>query len=129
MRFSQQREIIRKIVFGTDSHPTAEQIYNSAKKLMPKISLGTVYRNLKQLEKNEDLRSFYDGNIARYDWNTEPHSHLKCKKCGILLDLNVDDSDVRSQVKNKFHFTVDNVEMTINGICNKHTKNRRNDGK
>tara|TARA_Y100000590_G_scaffold465099_1_gene636391 strand:- start:64450 stop:64818 length:369 start_codon:yes stop_codon:yes gene_type:complete len=122
MRFSYQRETIRDIVCSTNAHPNAGQVFNLAKKLIPKISLGTVYRNLKQLEENGDLRSIYDGNIARYDRNTEPHNHLKCKKCGALVDVNVHDNDIRSDMKKKFQFTVDDIEMTIIGTCQKHTK-------
>ena len=50
MRYSHQREIIKKVVYSTDSHPTVEWIYRKTKDVIPKISLGTVYRNLKYLD-------------------------------------------------------------------------------
>ena len=49
MRYSHQRETIKKVVYGTDSHPTAEWVFRKTKNFIPKISLGTVYRNLKVL--------------------------------------------------------------------------------
>ena len=52
MRFSYQRQKIREIVHNTNSHPTADWVYLEVKKSIPNISLGTVYRNLKQLEES-----------------------------------------------------------------------------
>tara|TARA_B100000029_G_scaffold450110_1_gene473848 strand:- start:1150 stop:1521 length:372 start_codon:yes stop_codon:yes gene_type:complete len=120
MRFSRQRDTIRKIIYSTNSHPTADQVFIKAKKIIPNISLGTVYRNLKQLEKAGILQTIYDGNIIRYDWKTEPHNHLKCKICGDLIDVDMPDLIIQPDFEKKYKFEVDNVEMTIIGTCNKH---------
>ncbi len=120
MRFSHQRDTIRKIIYSTNSHPTADQVFIKAKKIIPNISLGTVYRNLKQLEKAGILQTIYDGNIIRYDWKTEPHNHLKCKICGDLIDVDMADLIIQPDFEKKYKFEVDDVEMTIIGTCNKH---------
>ena len=122
MRYSYQREAIKKVVKGTNSHPTADWIYNQTKKIIPKISLCTVYRNLKQLSKDGEINTIYDGNIARYDWNIESHDHLKCIQCGDLVDVHLAHDEFKSIVKTKFKFDVDDVEMTVIGTCSKHTK-------
>ena len=122
MRYSYQREAIKKAVKGTNSHPTADWIYNQTKKIIPNISLGTVYRNLKQLSKDGEINTIYDGNIARYDWNIESHDHLKCIQCGDLVDVHLAHDEFKSIVKTKFKFDVDDVEMTIIGTCSKHAK-------
>ena len=120
MRYSRQRDTIRKIIYSTNSHPTADQVFIKAKKIIPNISLGTVYRNLKQLEKAGILQTIYDGNIIRYDWKTEPHNHLKCKICGDLTDVDMADLIIQPDFEKKYKFEVDDVEMTIIGTCNKH---------
>ncbi|HJM85776.1 MAG TPA: transcriptional repressor, partial [Candidatus Marinimicrobia bacterium] len=56
MRYSLQKETIREIVKSTDSHPTADWIFQRAKRKIPNISLGTVYRNLKHLAAEGFLR-------------------------------------------------------------------------
>ena len=66
------------------------------------------------------IKTIYDGNIARYDWNQAPHDHLKCKECGELIDIELIDDDVRRKVKNKYQFEVDDVKMVIIGTCHKH---------
>ncbi|GIS56502.1 MAG: hypothetical protein CM1200mP1_04400 [Candidatus Neomarinimicrobiota bacterium] len=59
MRYSYQREAIKKVVKGTNFHPTADWIYNQTKKIISqKICLGTVYRNLKQLSKDGEIKQF-----------------------------------------------------------------------
>ena len=48
-RYSHQREIILRCLRGQKTHPTADMIYQQLKPDHPKLSLGTVYRNLNQL--------------------------------------------------------------------------------
>ena len=105
---------------STNTHPTADWVFNQAKKNIPNISLGTVYRNLKQLSDEGSIRTIHDGATARYDWNKDPHDHLKCKVCGDLIDVQLFDDDICKIVKKKYQFEADDVEMTIIGTCNKH---------
>ena len=121
MRYSHQRETIREIISSTNTHPTADWIFHQAKHKISNISLGTVYRNLRQLAEDGAIRTIYDGSVARYDWNTESHDHLKCKECGDLVDVHLVHEKFTSKVKRKFKFDVDNVEMTVIGTCSKHT--------
>ena len=121
MLYSHQSEAIKKIVQGTNSHPTADWIFNQTKKIIPNISLGTVYRNLKRLEEESEINTISDGNIVRYDWNKDPHDHLKCKVCGDLIDVQLFDDNIRETVWKKYKFKVDDVEMTIIGTWHKHT--------
>ena len=48
-RFSHQRERIYQAVRSSHAHPTAEAVYSQLKPEMPRLSLGTVYRNLRQM--------------------------------------------------------------------------------
>ena len=122
MRYSHKREAIQEIVYGTNSHPTADWIFQKVKVKIPNISLGTVYRNLKQLDDAQIINTIYDGNIARYDWNREPHDHLKCKICGDLIDVQLFDEQIRNTIKKQYKFEADDVLMTIIGTCHKHNK-------
>ena len=122
MRFSRQRELIKKVVQTTNSHPTADWVYNQVKSSVPNISLGTVYRNLKQLTDEGFIRILYDGSIARYDWNLDSHDHLKCTVCGNLIDVHLSNDELNRTVKKKYDFEVSDVEITFIGTCNKHTE-------
>ena len=49
MRMTSQREIILKELQDSHQHLTADELYERVKKIMPRISLATVYRNLETL--------------------------------------------------------------------------------
>ena len=85
-RFSHQRERIYQAVLGRRDHPTAEMVYQQLKPEMPRLSLGTVYRNLQQMAREGRLVEL-DGPVARFDAMTRPHTHFHCRSCGALLDL------------------------------------------
>ena len=121
MRYSQQKEVILNLIYSTKSHPTVDWIYNNARTQIPNISLGTVYRNLKQLEKDKLIMTIFDGNVARYDSNMEQHDHLKCNICGDLIDINKNNIDISKTILRNFNFKVTDIEMTISGTCKKHT--------
>lgn len=93
-RYSKQRETILKILQNTKSHPTASAIYEEAKKTIPNISLGTVYRNLAELSAEGTIISIKvsDGS-DHFDANATPHPHLYCRKCKKTIDLSLPFTD------------------------------------
>ena len=85
---SRQKKLVYDIVAATMSHPTADWVYEQARKKLPRISLGTVYRNLKQLTAEGLLLEITTSRgAARYDANLTKHSHLRCARCNRLEDL------------------------------------------
>ena len=48
--YSRQREAIYRFLLHRKDHPTAETIYQHVRQEYPRISLGTIYRNLSLLE-------------------------------------------------------------------------------
>ena len=75
-RFSQQRERIYQTVLESRAHPTAEMVYQQLKPEMPRLSLGTVYRNLQQMAREGRLTEL-DGPVTRFDAVTRPHTHFR----------------------------------------------------
>tara|TARA_Y100000588_G_scaffold377350_1_gene456372 strand:- start:195 stop:560 length:366 start_codon:yes stop_codon:yes gene_type:complete len=120
VRYSYQRKIIQKVVTSTKNHPSADWVYEKVRKVIPDVSLGTVYRNLNQLVENGSLNTIQDGSITRYDGNIEPHYHLKCEECNEIIDINFDNIDLKRVVKTKFDFELSDIDITITGKCNKH---------
>lgn len=86
-RSTRQRRLVYEAVMATDSHPTAEWVYEAVRRAAPRISLGTVYRNLQVLVEEGRLRSFTRQGRIRYDGDVSPHDHFACDGCGILLDI------------------------------------------
>ena len=88
MKYSRQRSIVLEVVKQNYNHPTAEQVYEEAKKVCPGIGIATVYRNLNQLAEMGEINKIYmgDGN-DRFDGRLEEHYHMRCRNCGELRDL------------------------------------------
>jgi Fur family peroxide stress response transcriptional regulator len=96
-----QRRLIYKALEGKTSHPTAEEVYNEVRSIIPDISLATVYKTLRELvEARLLLEIRVDGDSSRFDPRTDEHSHLKCigmkavstgelEPCGRLEDISV----------------------------------------
>jgi len=89
MRHSSQRDLVYKLLCDSLRHPTAREVFEAAKKEMPKISLGTVYRNLKDLCEMGKVKAIKSDDIVevRYDAFLGTHSHFVCRYCGKIIDL------------------------------------------
>ena len=88
LKYSRQRESIKKFLMTRTDHPTAETIYENLRKEYPKISLGTIYRNLSLLTDIGEIQTISTGvGPDRFDGNAKPHYHFICKHCGQVIDL------------------------------------------
>ncbi len=117
-RSTRQRKIILEELRSVSSHPTADELYVRAKSRLPNISLGTVYRNLDLLvQKGEVVCLETAGLQRRFDGDTTPHYHVRCRKCGKVQDLPGEFRlpDIPSAPLNDF--TVTGVRVEFEGIC------------
>lgn len=87
IKYSRQREAIKGYLDGRTDHPTADAIYMALREEYPKLSLGTVYRNLNLLAENEEIIRIHCEDIDHFDYNTKPHYHFVCKKCKCVYDI------------------------------------------
>lgn len=117
-RNTKQRAIIYDIVASTNSHPTADWIYEKAKKVIPNISLGTVYRNLHILKEEEKIIEINDGKQSRFDARIDKHYHFKCLSCGNIYDIEKEDVlDIKDINLSNKGFDVLDASITLTGIC------------
>lgn len=89
-RKSKQRDAIITELKSRYDHPTAMDLFISVREKFPNISLGTLYRNLSQLEESGMVIRIFDGSIDRFDGNCTPHAHFKCTSCGKIYDTFID---------------------------------------
>ena len=95
MRYSEQRDIIYNFVLSSYDHPSALDIYSSLKGDYPKLSLGTVYRNLNALvSKGLIKRIEVSGGYDRFDKTLMEHTHLLCVKCNKMSDVELSFKDI-----------------------------------
>ena len=118
MRMRKQKKIILDVLRSTKSHPTADWVYTEARKLIPNLSLGTVYRNLKVLkEMGEILELNYGSTYSRFDGNPENHYHFVCQKCGNVYDLDLPiNRDLNEAVMLNSNFEVKDHRLEFYGL-------------
>lgn len=118
MNYSRQRELIRRIVMENPNHLTAAQIYETAQRALPNISLGTVYRNLNSMVEAGMLSMLYCDGKEYFEPERGHHSHVVCLKCGKISDVELPlfgwlDDMVRKQTG----VEVSEREVLARGIC------------
>lgn len=116
MRHSQQRDVILQVLRATTAHPTADQIYSEVRKVLPNVSLGTVYRNVKQLADVGELITIEtEDKSLHYDGNTAIHRHFVCRNCHRILDLffEIDPPPAMQELG----FRIENEKCVYYGLC------------
>jgi Fur family ferric uptake transcriptional regulator/Fur family peroxide stress response transcriptional regulator len=126
-RNTQQRQIILNIIKSTNTHPTADWIYQKAREYIPNISLGTVYRNIKVLKEEGLIKELSDGKLARFDGRIDKHFHFKCISCGNIYDIEADDIKFSDNLKDK-GFLILEYEISMSGICKSCLEKKKNKG-
>ena len=84
---TRQRQVILEALRNVTSHPSADEIYEMVRKRMPRISLGTVYRNLEILAECGEIQKLELGcSLKRFDGVADEHYHIRCLHCDRLFD-------------------------------------------
>ena len=118
-RNSKQRNVIREYLCGRIDHPTAEKLYNEIKEEYPKMSLGTVYRNLMFLNEIGEIQAIEVGDgITHFDPNPQPHAHFYCKKCKQVSDIFIEDySKITKVFAGQTNNVIDKCNVFLEGTC------------
>ena len=115
--YSRQREAILTVLRSTNTHPTADWIYLETRKILPKISLGTVYRNLSELSRAGEILSIDVGDgKEHFDGDISPHLHLHCRTCGNITDALLNE-DPFTKVVDSFGFKAETPVYVVYGVC------------
>lgn len=119
LRMTTQRQVIMEELKNVKSHPTAGELCSMVRRRLPRISLGTVYRNLDILSRAGMLQKLdVAGQEMRFDGNTMNHYHLRCLQCGRVFDVDMDLlADVEDQVARESGFQVLGHRLEFVGRC------------
>ena len=117
-RVTNQRRLILEVVRSTDSHPTADGVFRQVRRRLPRLSLGTVYRNLKLLAERGLIRELDSRAFGRYDGNTTRHDHFTCRRCGRIFDLKIEaDRPLWRRAAARRGFVVLDHRIDFYGLC------------
>jgi len=118
-RNTRQRQIILDELRKLTSHPTAAELYDIVRCRLPRVSLGTVYRNLDLLTRMGTIHKLeWSGGEARFDGNPQGHDHLRCVCCGRVDDLDSAPVDVSAEATRDPHgYEILGHRLEFFGLC------------
>jgi Fur family peroxide stress response transcriptional regulator len=116
---TEQRRVIYRVLAESRDHPTAETVFFKIRSQAPRLSLATVYRNLRLFADAGIVDEVATGSsFARFDGNTQPHHHLICRQCGSVADYYSKSLDEFSPSKTALDgFEVQSMKMNFFGVC------------
>lgn len=119
VKYSKQREVIKDFLFTRKDHPTADMVYMNVRQQYPNISLGTVYRNLTLLTERGEIRRISVGDgVDHFDADTSPHNHFICKRCGRVIDLEMESIEHISEAASQnFDGHIEGHVTYFYGLC------------
>ena len=115
-RYSRQRERIYQAVHASWEHPSAQMVYDLLREELPRLSLGTVYRNLHQMAQEGILQEL-EGPTARFDACLAPHAHIRCTCCGRVMDLSALEEPAPVRSAAEAGWQVERYSLMLEGIC------------
>ncbi|NQU99914.1 MAG: transcriptional repressor [Parcubacteria group bacterium] len=115
-RITSQKKIIIDYLKSVKTHPSAEKVYLEARKKLPQISQGTVYRILNGLKEKGMIQEL-TVDVSYFDAETSSHGHFVCKKCDSIYDIfgkfcNINCKGLKTG-------TVTNFQIYLYGVCEK----------
>jgi Fe2+ or Zn2+ uptake regulation protein len=117
-RETKQRRMVFETIKGTSSHPTADWIFENVRTSVPKISLGTVYRNLSVLKDEGLIREFQGTDRrAHYDAKLTPHAHFICSDCSAIFDVHSTVEFDWRKIKELVGCEVTGQRIEFSGVC------------
>lgn len=129
-KYSRQREAVKNCLMMRRDHPTAEMLYRDLRVEYPKLSLGTVYRNLALLESLGEIQRITCGDgMEHYDANVMEHYHLICRECGGVSDVPMKGYVNPWQfVGSDFSGRIDGYSLVLRGTCESCAAGRTSSG-
>ena len=116
---TKQRQAVLRVIRDSDEHLTANEVFESARRLLPGISFATVYNSLRYLKVEGMIAEVHFGtDVTRYDRKIARHDHAVCRVCQKLVDLDLPLPDeLVEQARALSNFEAESVELLLRGTC------------
>ena len=121
---TKQRQAVLQVIRESEEHLTANEVFESARRILPGISFATVYNSLRFLKQEGLIGEVrFGADCTRYDRTLSRHDHAICSKCGKLVDLElaIPESLVKAAAMYS-RFEAESIELTLRGVCPDCTK-------
>lgn len=118
---TRQRRILLEEIRGMHTHPTADEVYARVRRRLPRVSLGTIYRNLETLCRTGVIQKLeIPGSPRRFDGTTELHYHVTCLDCGKVEDIRLEPpKHLEEEAREVCGFQIVGHTLEFQGLCPK----------
>lgn len=104
------------------NHPSVEMIYNDLHPEIPTLSKTTVYNTMKLFSENKLIMPItIEEDLVRFDADTSPHGHFKCRHCGAIVDFDFSTETLTLSLPEGF--VSDDTHVYSWGTCDKCVRN------
>ena len=119
LRMTNQRECILQELRRSQEHLTADELYERVRKVMPRISLATVYRNLETLSAAGTITKLeISGRQKRFDYDVSDHDHIYCIKCHRIDNITLQHDSIRTpSPQSAKGYRVTGFRLEFAGLC------------
>jgi Fe2+ or Zn2+ uptake regulation protein len=116
---TRQRAELLACLRRCDSHPTAAELHAALRSGFPRLSLGTVYRNLDVLVQEGEIEAVpCESGTLRYDGNPTPHHHFTCQACGQIQDISLPaPRALGRQLRERYALEAHRIRIDFIGLC------------
>ena len=120
LRLTPQRDVLLRALSEASGHPTADDMVQRVRAVLPTVSHATVYRNLQELVREGLIRTLeVAGTAVQFEVNPDDHHHFVCRRCGRIWDVYLSRLDVRVNRRRTelAGFQVDHRDVQLHGVC------------
>lgn len=117
---TRQRRVVLRVIEESGDHLTAGEIFEAARRELPRISYATVYNSLKYLKEGGLIREigFGSGAASRFDCAGERHDHALCTRCGRIVDFDLPETaQLLRAAARRARFRPESICLTLTGVC------------
>ncbi|MGE5251404.1 MAG: Fur family transcriptional regulator [Bacteroidota bacterium] len=114
-----QRMVILHVLRQAGGHLSPGQVYDLARRELPRLTEPTVYRTLEFLARNGFALSAHLGNGRTvYELAERDHDHLICRNCGSTIEVAHEPLNLLyRQLESETGYRLDSGHVTMFGLC------------
>ncbi len=119
LRMTNQREMILEELKNSNRHLSADELYEKVRRLVPRISLTTIYRNLEILTELGIVAKLQTGGRQkRFDYDVSEHDHIYCIICHRVDNISLQRERIPAIApEQQIGYTVTGYRLEFAGIC------------
>lgn len=115
LKVSEQRIMILDFLYETQTHPTADEIFQTLNQSDPILSRATVYNTLKTFVETGVIQALeMRDNETRYDAALHEHGHFRCKHCKKIYNVAIKPDLLEMELPG---FIIEDHSVTLRGVC------------